>query len=242
MIFDVRMGQLYKEGQNGKLIDLKLPFPSKLHVLLERSEVCGTGGIVSWLPDGKSFKVHDTITFTDKIMCSYFSQTKYNSFRRQCYIYGFRLRRDGAFVHPLFRRDDWEACLSMKRNQEEDGRKKPSTKVPRSAVLPQKPETRIAYAQDSLSKNVFPVMSFLDQSSSRPCPDEENANMNFFEQSLIQGDWSHSPPIPDEIEVLADNIFGNIQYLNPPVAAGPINVDFAFNDDDLQAIDEDIFD
>jgi len=234
------MVQLYNERQNGKLVDLKLPFPAKLHVLLERSEVCGTRDIVAWLPDGKSFKVHDTITFTDKIMCSYFSQTKYNSFRRQCYIYGFRLRRDGAFVHRLFRRDDWKACLSMKRNQEGDGRKKTSTKVPHSVVSPHKRENRIAYVQDSLSKNVFPVMSLLDQSSSHPCPNEANLNMNFFEQSLIEGDWSRSPQVSDEIEVLADNIFGNIQYLNPSVA-GPINFDFAFKDDDLQAIDEDVF-
>ena len=63
-----------------------LPFPWKVHALL-RDATEGNGGldesIVSWLPDGLSFKVHKPETFVKYVMSRYFKQTKYKSFQRQ---------------------------------------------------------------------------------------------------------------------------------------------------------------
>ena len=45
--------------------------------------------VVSWLPGGRAFKVHQTDNFVATIMPRYFNQTKYKSFGRQLHIYGF---------------------------------------------------------------------------------------------------------------------------------------------------------
>ena len=59
-------------------------FPWKLHEMLELADQEGFESIVSWLPNGRSFKVHNPIVFVEKIMPNFFQQTKYKSFQRQC--------------------------------------------------------------------------------------------------------------------------------------------------------------
>ena len=59
-------------------------FPWKLHEMLEQTEKKGMDHIVSWMPSGKSFKVHKQDEFSDVIMNVYFQQTKFKSFQRQC--------------------------------------------------------------------------------------------------------------------------------------------------------------
>ena len=59
-------------------------FPWKLHAMLELAEKENFDGVVSWLPDGKSFKVYDPSTFVKDIMPNFFQQSKYKSFQRQC--------------------------------------------------------------------------------------------------------------------------------------------------------------
>jgi len=61
-----------------------LPFPWKLHEMLDESEKMGLTNIVSWLPDRKSFRVHNPDTFVQDIMPKWFRQSKYKSFQRQC--------------------------------------------------------------------------------------------------------------------------------------------------------------
>ena len=46
-------------------------------------DVDGMGSVVSWLPDGKAFKVHDPKVFVERILPTYFNQSKYKSFQRQ---------------------------------------------------------------------------------------------------------------------------------------------------------------
>jgi hypothetical protein len=65
------------------------PFPSKLHDLLEDVEKEGPKrDIVSWLPDGKAFKVHKPIDFCKTIKKNYFEQSQYKSFTRQVSLAG----------------------------------------------------------------------------------------------------------------------------------------------------------
>ena len=61
----------------------KLPFPYKLHQLLDDAVQEGKEHIISWLPSGTAFKVHRPLLFTSEIMSNYFRQTQYKSFTRQ---------------------------------------------------------------------------------------------------------------------------------------------------------------
>ena len=86
-------------------------FPWKLHDMLDAADEKGFTSVVSWLPDGRSFKVHDKETFVSLIMRRYFEQTKYKSFQRQLNMWGFerhlsgphkgkRDQSDALFVFP----------------------------------------------------------------------------------------------------------------------------------------------
>ena len=59
-------------------------------------------------PHGRSFLVHKTKEFTDRIMPKYFNQGKFASFQRQLNLYGFkRLTRGpdaGSYYNELFLR------------------------------------------------------------------------------------------------------------------------------------------
>lgn len=101
----------------------KFAFPFKLHSILENSEASGQEAIISWLPSGKAFKIHKPKEFADVIMPQYFNQTKYRSFQRQLYIYGFDRIKDkssddyGAYFHELFVRGASDLCLDMQRKK-----------------------------------------------------------------------------------------------------------------------------
>mgnify|MGYP002785505455 CR=1 FL=1 len=74
-------------GRPRKALDDKsestLPFPFKLHQLLEEAEECGADHIISWLPSGEAFKIHDHDAFLSSVMTKYFKMTKIKSFTRQ---------------------------------------------------------------------------------------------------------------------------------------------------------------
>jgi hypothetical protein len=59
-------------------------FPWKLHEMLELADQEGFDSVVSWLPDGRSFKVYNPVKFVEEIMPNFFLQSKYKSFQRQC--------------------------------------------------------------------------------------------------------------------------------------------------------------
>jgi hypothetical protein len=69
------------------LSKLKLPFPWKLHQLLDDLECEGRQDIASWLPGGRSFRIHNPEAFSKDIMSNYFRQTKFASFIRQVRFY-----------------------------------------------------------------------------------------------------------------------------------------------------------
>ena len=95
-------------------------FPRILHQMLKDAEDYGFQNVVSWLPDGKAFKVRDKKLFASKIMPIYFEkQTKFKSFQRQLNIYSFKRATKGAdkgcISHELFLRNNAELCNLMKR-------------------------------------------------------------------------------------------------------------------------------
>jgi hypothetical protein len=103
--------------------DQQFAFPFKLHSILESSGASRQESIISWLPSGKAFKIHKPKEFANAIMPQYFNQTKYRSFQRQLYIYGFDRVKDkssedyGAYFHELFIRGASDKCLDMQRKK-----------------------------------------------------------------------------------------------------------------------------
>ena len=96
-----------------------LNFPMRLHKMLDDAEKQCFQDVVSWLPDGKTFKVHEVSKFADRIMGSYFNQTKFKSFQRQLNLYGFTRILNGpwrgGYVHKLFIRRERTLCEKMVR-------------------------------------------------------------------------------------------------------------------------------
>ena len=104
-----------RNGQN--LASSKFPFLWKLHEMLNDCEKTGDDHIVSWMEEGRSFRVHKPKSFMEKIVPHYFKQSKFKSFQRQLHLYDFvRTPRGifaGAYAHPLFIRGDKSLCLSL---------------------------------------------------------------------------------------------------------------------------------
>jgi hypothetical protein len=61
----------------------QLLFPDLLYSLLEDCERNEEFNIISWSPQGNSFKVYNKEAFTRNILPRYFRQSKYKSFARQ---------------------------------------------------------------------------------------------------------------------------------------------------------------
>eukprot|EP00934_Nitzschia_sp_Nitz4_P007861 Nitzschia sp. Nitz4//scaffold36_size144017//104895//105668//NITZ4_003107-RA/size144017-processed-gene-0.274-mRNA-1//-1//CDS//3329549519//7851//frame0 len=102
-----------REGRRG------IQFPWKLHELLDRAEKDGHEDVVSWLPNGKAFKVHKKEEFCRDIMPSYFNSSKYKTWQRSLNLWGFesfaRGADKGACYHTYFVRGHPELCKKMNR-------------------------------------------------------------------------------------------------------------------------------
>jgi len=99
-------------------------FPHKMYDLLEDVERKSLDDIVSWLPDGKSFKIHSQIGFEQSIMPLYFSgMSSYKSFRRQLNLYGIYQHRHrpnqdaNAYSHDLLVRGQRHLCDKIARKK-----------------------------------------------------------------------------------------------------------------------------
>ena len=98
-------------------------FPEKLHRMLLETEKLGLSHIVSFLPHGRAFCVHDIKRFAAEVLPQFFQQTKYTSFTRQLNLWGF-LRLNNCqtgypevagFYHELFLKGYPDLCLFIKR-------------------------------------------------------------------------------------------------------------------------------
>lgn len=115
--------------QRGSGVDIKGPtpevaqqlrFPWKLHLLLERCEyehqqklaACVAEGTspnsipdmpISWLPDGKSFKVHDKERFVREVMPSFFGTQSFKTFQRNLNLWYVLLLTTFCSILFLFR-------------------------------------------------------------------------------------------------------------------------------------------
>jgi len=108
-----------EEGDDGNFVNHSVPFPWKLHEMLEIAEKEEFTNIVSWLPDHQSFKVYQIEVFVRDVMPKYFRQTKYKSFQRQLNMWGFERLLSGpskgGYLHQHFKRGQPALCRYMKR-------------------------------------------------------------------------------------------------------------------------------
>lgn len=96
-------------------------FVTKLHSILERSEIDGYSSIISWAPHGRAFRIHDQELFLKQIIPRFFYQSKMASFVRQLGSYGFHkiVREENkdrnSYYNELFLRGRPELCQGITR-------------------------------------------------------------------------------------------------------------------------------
>lgn len=99
--------ETYQEEHHPARGGVTIPFPMKLHAMLEGVVREGLEDLCSWQPHGRAFVVHKPKEFV-ALLPKYFKLTKLASFQRQLNLYGFnRLTRGkdrGAYYHELFLR------------------------------------------------------------------------------------------------------------------------------------------
>lgn len=93
-------------------------FPQKLYDFLELATSDEKlSDIVSWLPDGRSFNVHDPVSFTERILPAYFGgMNHYRSFRRQLNLYGIYKRIERSRYKRIERSRTATASSSIAEN------------------------------------------------------------------------------------------------------------------------------
>ncbi|KAL7464610.1 hypothetical protein ACHAXS_004947, partial [Conticribra weissflogii] len=99
-------------------------FPAKLHRILSNPEY---SHIISWMPHGRAWKLHNKHSFLNDVVPSYFSQTKYESFTRQLTGWGFKKLHQsgpdfGAYYHECFLRGLPHLTVMMKRVEGNQGK------------------------------------------------------------------------------------------------------------------------
>jgi hypothetical protein len=96
-----------------------IPFPVKLHTMLDKSEEDGLANVVSWAAHGRCFCVHKPKDFVMHVMPQHFKQSKMTSFRRQLNLYGFkRLTKGldrGGYYHESFIRGNIDLAYNIRR-------------------------------------------------------------------------------------------------------------------------------
>lgn len=80
-------------------------FPHKLYRMLYEAEQDGKDNVVSFLPSGRGFVIHEPRKF-EEIMSRYFTTRRLASFQRQLNLYGFRRisegKEKGGYFHKFF--------------------------------------------------------------------------------------------------------------------------------------------
>ena len=77
--------------------------------------------VISWLPHGRAWRIHDKEEFIKSVSRSHFNFTKYESFIRQVNAWGFKRVTRGkdvnSYYHEMFLRDMPHLVQSIKRNK-----------------------------------------------------------------------------------------------------------------------------
>lgn len=102
--------------------DAALTFPEKLMSMMKMAENEDSNTFcIAWLPDGKSFVIRNPDEFTRTVLPHYFKATKFSSYTRKLYRWGFRQVNRGIgpddpiiFGNEYFQRDNAELMVKMR--------------------------------------------------------------------------------------------------------------------------------
>lgn len=81
--------------------------PAKLSAMLSNPEY---QHIISWMPHGRSWKVHNPHAFVEEVIPKYFEYTNYNSFVRLVNAWGFRRITKGPDRNSYYHEVSLENC------------------------------------------------------------------------------------------------------------------------------------
>mmetsp|Transcript_5094 Transcript_5094/g.5618 ORF Transcript_5094/g.5618 Transcript_5094/m.5618 type:complete len:163 (-) Transcript_5094:235-723(-) len=95
------------------------PFPLKLYYVLTHAKRWGYEHIISWLPHGRAFRLHETKLFELYVMPIFFYASTVKSFFRQLNLYSFKRlfngEDEGAYYNELFLRGKPYLYVNIKR-------------------------------------------------------------------------------------------------------------------------------
>ena len=93
----------------------------KLREMLDAVRLEGNADVVSWLPHGKAFKIHNKKVFKETILHRFFGVSKYRYFGDGLRSWGFVIFKNGkdkgAFYHKCFLRNKPRLSLHLSRSQ-----------------------------------------------------------------------------------------------------------------------------
>lgn len=167
-------------------------FPKRLYDLLENAERDGYAHVISWMPDGKSFKIHVDGSLDEEdekaiiaILKRTFNQTRFKSFLRQLQLYGFERTYKGPHrgecKHELFvrgRRDllHKKSIEDFQRKANDTSNRNPTSlrKLLEPSPFPFPKEVKTSF-NPTKGTFVFP----------NTCSQSRNAACRYFETSVI---------------------------------------------------------
>lgn len=199
--------------------NLNIPFPLKLHAMLDGAEVLDFQHIVRWERGGNAFKVHDSATFVETLLPQYFQLNKYKSFQKQLNIYGFtrvaRGKDKGLLYHKLFVRGEPSLCAGMQR------------KSKNSSIAMAEPDSILSFQDEKEDQSISSSSSFYTSSSSDENSEDEQDTI-VFDKAFFEGKSFYlveegankaETPVPDA-EYSKSSIFTDEEY---PAPNKPIN-------------------
>mmetsp|Transcript_41146 Transcript_41146/g.63398 ORF Transcript_41146/g.63398 Transcript_41146/m.63398 type:complete len:358 (+) Transcript_41146:93-1166(+) len=187
-----------------------VPFPWRLHQMLDDIEKSGEDAVVSWLPDGFHFQVHNPQLFMQQIIPKFFKQKSYKSFQRQLHLYGFQRVLEGpnrgAYFHESFVKEDRKLALEITR-----------IKAPKRRRTGKGSDKDIIKAEDTRSKEMSPLAKFIpfqpqdslgstspsnnSMGAARPLAYSSSTNQTCnhlqYSTNVLRSDTSSSPTLQD---------------------------------------------
>ncbi len=162
-------------------------FPIKLHRILNEAEVKGFSDFISWMPDGRSFKILDKIGLEEVVMPHYFSSCQFKSFQRSLNMWGFMadnkksdtVTGGGRRHHPLFVKGRPDLCKAMRRVRvKKPGTRSKNTLEDDKGTRPDSPVTQ----PDERTTSPAPMAQLLHENHDQV----NNNNSNFVQFSQGQ--------------------------------------------------------
>ena len=96
-------------------------FPRRLYEMLENADKYGYASMISWMPDGRSFRIdtdhYDKAEIVTLLTRCHFKQSKFKSFTKQLILYSFQRLKKNHYAHPLMIRGRPELFYKKSRRE-----------------------------------------------------------------------------------------------------------------------------